>query len=150
MKIHLKQISAEGLHVEGEEECPIAEVIGQEVRCAGPLRYSLDVGLSGDALWANGTLSQPVEVNCVACLEPFVHTIEVNPFALHTELTGPEIVDLTPMMLEDILLNLPAYPRCDRDAGRTCAAATAEASDELAEAERKREAAWSALDRLKL
>ena len=26
MKIHLKQIPADGLHLEGEEDCPIAEL----------------------------------------------------------------------------------------------------------------------------
>ncbi len=29
--------------------------------------------------------------------------------------TGPELVDLTPAIREDILLALPPYPRCDWD-----------------------------------
>ncbi len=56
MKVHLRQIPADGLHLEGEEDCPIPELEKDGVVCAGPLRYSLDVGLSEGALWANGTL----------------------------------------------------------------------------------------------
>ena len=67
-------------------------------------------------------------------------------FALHTELHGPETVDLGPFMREDILLNLPAHPRCDREGGRVCKLAKSEA----ASPETKRKPDWSALDKLKL
>src|SRR5205814_523494 len=77
----------------------------------------------------------------------FVHDIKVPAFALHTELHGPETVDLGPLMREDILLNLPAHPRCDREGGRVCKAA---AETIAAAAETKRKADWSALDKLKL
>ena len=90
------------------------------MRCAGPLRYALDVGISEGALWANGQLTQPVELRCVRCLEPFPFDIRVQDFTVHTDLTGPEEIDLTPFMREDILLNLPAYPHCDREGGRVC------------------------------
>ena len=57
VKIHLRQIPAEGLHLEGEEDCPIPQLDPEEARCAGPLRYALDVGISEGALWANGELT---------------------------------------------------------------------------------------------
>jgi uncharacterized metal-binding protein YceD (DUF177 family) len=144
MKIHLKRIPAEGLHLEGEEECPLTEV--EDLRCLGPLQYELDLGISEGALWANGSLAQPVELQCVSCLEPFSHTIAVPAFALHTELKGPETVDLTPFMREDLLLNLPAHPHCDRDGGRVCQASHLAAVEPQA----KRKPDWSALDKLKL
>jgi uncharacterized metal-binding protein YceD (DUF177 family) len=150
VKIHLKQIPAEGLHLEGEEDCPIPELETEGIRCAGPLHYDLEVGVSAGALWANGTLRQPVEISCVACLEKFVYDITVPAFALHRELQGPEVVDLAPFIREDILLSLPAHPRCDRDAGRVCKAVktTAEAKPEATAA--KREHDWEALDKLKI
>jgi tetratricopeptide (TPR) repeat protein len=98
MKIHLKQIPHDGLHLEGEEDCPIKELQTDDIRCAGPLRYDLEVGISEGALWANGSLEQPVELRCVSCLETFPYDIKVPAFALHTELHGPEAVDLTPLM----------------------------------------------------
>ena len=146
MKVHLKQIPPEGLHLEGEEDCPIPELEGEEVRCAGLLRYKIDLGISEGALWANGLLAQPVELRCVSCLEKFRHEITVPAFALHTELRGPEVIDLTPFMREDLLLNLPAHPHCDRDGGRACKASY----DEIAGQELKRKPDWSALDKLKL
>jgi uncharacterized metal-binding protein YceD (DUF177 family) len=146
MKVHLKQIPAAGLHLEGEEECPISELDAEGIRCAGPLRYNIDIGISSGALWANGSLSQPVELRCVSCLEKFVHEIEVPAFAVHTELRGPETVDLTPFIREDLLLNLPAHPHCDRDGGRICKAKHIE----MPEQDAKRESDWSALDKLKL
>jgi uncharacterized metal-binding protein YceD (DUF177 family) len=146
MKIHLKQIPPEGLQLEGEEDCPIPDLAKEGVRCAGPLRYNLDVGISDGALWANGTLKQAVEVSCVACLEKFVHEIKVPAFALHTELHGPETVDLTPFFREDILLNLPPYPHCDREGGKVCKAPVSK-SDQTPAA---RKPDWSALDKLKL
>jgi uncharacterized metal-binding protein YceD (DUF177 family) len=147
MKIHLKQIPPEGLRLEGDEHCPIPELEAEGVRCTGPLRYKIDLGVSGGALWANGSLMQPVELRCVSCLEKFVYEIRVPAFALHTELTGPETIDLTPFIREDILLNLPAHPHCDRDGGRICKA-TAHAQTAAPEAKGKSD--WSALDKLKI
>ncbi len=149
MKIHRRQISPEGLHLEGEEECPIADLAAEGIICAGPLSYALEIGITDGDLWANGTLSQPVTLSCVACLEAFPHTIEVHAFALHTQLPGPELIDLTPYIREDLLLALPPHPRCDRDGGRVCKGARTE--DEKAAGDvPPRKPDWSALDKLKL
>ena len=147
MKVHLKQIPPEGLHLEGEEDCLIPELESDGVRCVGPMQYQIDLGVSEGSLWANGSLNQPVELTCVGCLDKFVHDIKVPAFALHTELHGPETVDLGPFMREDILLNLPAHPRCDREGDRVCKTA---ADTIAAAAETKRKPDWSALDKLKL
>ena len=146
MKIHLKQIPTEGLHLDGDEECPIPELEAEGIRCVGPLHYNLDLGVAGGALWASGSLSQPVELRCVWCLERFVHEIQVPAFAVHMDLPGPETVDLTPFMREDILLNLPAHPHCDRDGDRICKARQLKTEEQDA----TRKSDWSALDKLKL
>ena len=146
MKIHLKQIPAQGLHLDGDEDCPIHDLEAEGIRCAGPLHYNIDLGIAGGALWARGSLSQRVELSCVSCLEKFVYEIRVPGFAVHTELQGPETVDLTPFMREDLLLNLPAHPRCDRDGDRVCKAK----KTRTAEQDAKRKLDWSALDKLKL
>jgi len=146
MKIHLKQIPPQGLHLDGDEDCPLHNLETEGIRCAGQLHYSIDLGIAGGALWARGSLSQPVELSCVSCLEKFVHEIKVPAFAVHTELHGPETVDLTPFMREDLLLNLPAHPRCDRDGNRVCKGK----KPATAEEDLKRKPDWSALDKLKL
>ena len=146
MKVHLKQIPSQGLHLEGEENCPIQELESEEIRCTGPLHYDIDIGVAGAGLWANGSLSQPVELRCVSCLEKFVHEIRAPAFAVHMELRGPETVDLTPGVREEILLNLPAHPHCDRDGNRVCKAKKLKATEQ----QLKRKSDWSALDKLKI
>jgi uncharacterized metal-binding protein YceD (DUF177 family) len=146
VKVHLKQIPAQGLHLKGEEDCPIQGLEAEGIRCAGPLHYDLDVGVAGSALWANGSLSQPVELRCVSCLENFFHEIQVPAFALHTELHGPETVDITPFMREDLLLSLPAHPRCDKNGNQVCKANRTQTLEQ----DTKRKSDWSALDKLKL
>jgi uncharacterized metal-binding protein YceD (DUF177 family) len=146
MKVHLKQIPPEGLHLEGEEDCPLSGLEEEDVRCAGPLQYNINIGVAEGGLWANGSLSQPVELRCVSCLERFAHRIKVPNFSIHTELRGPEVVDLTPFIREDLLLNLPAHPHCDRDGGHVCKSIYAK----IADVDLKPESNWSALDKLKL
>jgi uncharacterized metal-binding protein YceD (DUF177 family) len=146
VKIHLKQVPAHGLHLDGDEDCPIHDLEAEGIRCAGRLNYDIDVGIAGGALWARGSLSQPVELSCVSCLEKFVHEIQVPAFAVHSELQGPETIDLTPFIREDLLLDLPAHPRCDRDGNRVCKAK----QSETVEHDTKRKSDWSALDKLKL
>jgi uncharacterized metal-binding protein YceD (DUF177 family) len=149
VKIHLRQIPAAGAHFEGKEDCPIQDLEQDEARCAGPLEYNLDIGISEGALWANGSLLQPVELRCVNCLETFVHEIRVQNFALHLDLTGPEMIDFTPLIREELLLNLPAHPHCDRDGGRQCKGPR-ETATVKSETKVRREHDWEALDKLKL
>jgi uncharacterized metal-binding protein YceD (DUF177 family) len=152
VKVHLKQIPPEGLHLEGEEDCLITDLESEGIRCAGPMQYQIDLGMAEGSLWANGLLQQPVELTCVGCLEKFVHDIKAPAFAVHTELHGPETFDLSPFMREDILLNLPAHPRCDADGTRKCKAAAkrADTQEDRQGREAKLERDWGALDRLKL
>jgi len=146
MKVHLKQIPAQGLHLEGEEDCPIKELESEGIRCAGRLHYDIDLGVAGGALWANGLLSQPVELRCVLCLEKFRHEIRVPAFAVHMELHGPESVDLTPSIREEVLLNLPVHPHCDRDGRGACNAKHVKSAD----FDTKRRTVWSALGQVEM
>ena len=47
---------------------------------------------------------------------------------------------------EDLLLNLPAHPHCDRDGDRVCRAKQVTTEEQDA----RRKSDWSALDKLKL
>jgi uncharacterized protein len=120
MKIHLRQIPDGGSHLEGEESPTILEDGLDTIRPLGPIRYDLDVGVSGTGLFATGSLSLPAEFECVSCLEHFARPVDVPDFAMQTELNGSETVDLTPFFREDILLSLPAYPHCDWDGRKVC------------------------------
>ncbi len=94
------------------------EEAGAEI--AGELSYSLEAGVSDGGFWARGTLRLPVILCCVNCLEKFTTEISVPDFAMQTELDGMDWIDLTEWLREDILLNLPPYPKCDSDGGKIC------------------------------
>ncbi len=147
MKIYLRQIpQGETLHIEDEADPAFLELEAADIQPVSPLRYSLDVGISDDGLFAAGSLSVRVKMRCVACLEEFETEIAVDPFALQKELSGREEVDLAPEIREDIHLALPAHPRCDADGRKTCPASFPQAP---ADASTPSGPAWNALDKLK-
>jgi uncharacterized protein len=155
MKVHLKQIPPEGSHIEGEDTSVDLDVGNEEyLKCLGPVKYSLDLGLSESGLFATGTLEINLELECVGCLEKFKYPLTVSDFALQTELEGAETVDLTPFVREDILLNLPHYPRCDWDGRKVCQGAlqykSKAGSDKEPKPQQPAVEAWNELDKLKV
>jgi uncharacterized metal-binding protein YceD (DUF177 family) len=155
MKVHLNQIPFDGKHLEGEEDPQILDLHDAGITPLGPVRYSLDVGLSGGGLFATGQLSTDLQIVCVSCLEDFLLAIRIDDFACQVELTGAEMVDLTPLAREDILLALPPHPRCDWDGRKRCQPALA-ASDldrnpsQDPQGSPAQPDVWGALDHLKL
>jgi uncharacterized protein len=146
--VHLRQIPPEGKHLEGEEDAACLELSEVGAKPAGPVRYALDVGLSGGGLFATGQVSVPVELHCVACLQPFVFDAKVDPFAAQVEIDGRELVDLTPSVREELLLALPNHPRCDFISGHSCSYQRPDSSG--GGPEKSAESAWDQLDKLKL
>jgi uncharacterized protein len=120
MHVHLKQIPAEGIHLEGKEPADFLDLNESQIHAVGPVEYSLDIGLSSSGLFITGTLGVDVALECVSCLSQFVYPIHLQNFAAQIELTGPELVDLTPWVREDILLALPVHPHCDWDGKTKC------------------------------
>lgn len=150
MKVHINQIPTEGLHLEGEDPSSILELPEDGIQATGPISYSLDVGLSEGGLFATGTLEVPLSCQCVACLEAFPYSVQIEDFACQIDLTGPETVDLTDHLREDILLALPPHPHCDWNGERTCKAAFRAKSEAAEEPLPDTREVWGALDQLKL
>lgn len=151
MKVHLAQIpQGETLHLEGEEDAAPLELEAAGAMPAGPLEYSLDIGLSDGGLFATGRLAVPVRMTCVSCLEPFEREVVSDPFALQMELPGGELVDLTPEVREDIHLLLPAHPKCDQGGDKTCPARfpSGARTSPMPTEKAARPAIWQALDQL--
>jgi uncharacterized metal-binding protein YceD (DUF177 family) len=148
MKVHINQIPPEGRLFEGEDPNQILELTGTEVVPISPVEYALDVGLSDGGLFATGRVGVKLECTCVGCLERFVYPVEVDDFAIQVELTGAEEIDLTEPIREDILLALPAHPRCDWNGERTCPGIDRQASPPVSEPEDSD--VWSALNQLKI
>ena len=148
MKVHLKQIPAEGIHLEGKEEGDIFELEDDQVHPIGSVEYSLDIGMSGSSLFATGEIGADFELVCVSCLKRFVYPVHIRNFAAQIELSGNELVDLTPWLREDILLALPAHSHCDWDRKSVCVGPRLKYQN--VEKESNGSHAWDILDDLKL
>lgn len=101
------------MHLEGEEDPAFLGLEEAGAAAVGPLRYSVDAGVSEGGLFVTGSLSLRVRFTCVVTLEPFEKEISIPDFATQKELGGAELVDLSPEIREDIHLALPAHPRSD-------------------------------------
>ncbi|MFV0336805.1 MAG: YceD family protein [Chthoniobacterales bacterium] len=113
MKIHIRQLPHGTGHFSGEDDASGFGLERADARPLGPVYYDIDVGLSGGGLWAAGKLSFRVELTCVRTLEKFPYDMEIPDFSTQIELHGSECIDLTPIVREDIFLNLPPYPKKD-------------------------------------
>lgn len=151
MKVHLNQIPLDGTqHYEGEIPSSVLELKPEDGVALTPIHYSLDAGVSGDGLFAVGSLRVRLQLCCVACLQNFEKELDLPDYAAHVELTGPELVDLTPEIREDILLLLPSHPRCDADGSRECPVAFQDAPGApLSEDPDAASSAWNALNQIK-
>ena len=154
MKIHLRQIPEDGLHLEGEESSAAYDLPAEDhLRPLGPLHYSLDAGSSATSLWVTGEIDLDLELECVRCLEKFEYPLVVPDVVMQTELPPQETVDLTPYLREDILLALPAHPHCDWSGERVCPGRQ-EAKGESAESAEgegdpaRASSAWEVLDQI--
>jgi uncharacterized metal-binding protein YceD (DUF177 family) len=146
MKVHLLQIPQGGTyHLEGEEDAAGLGLADAGATAVSPLSYSLDAGVSDGGLFVTGRVSVRVRMRCVVCLAEVERDIVADPFAMQTELTGREQIDLTPFVREDIHLLLPAHPRCD--AGCECAVADTRCAGR--DSSEGTGSAWDALDQLK-
>jgi uncharacterized metal-binding protein YceD (DUF177 family) len=148
VKIHLRQLTHGTAHLEDDLDPAFLELETMGVTSTGPVHCSLDVGMSDGGLFATGSLSIPVKMECVACLRTFDTELTVRDFAAQEDLEGRESVDLTPAIREDILLTLPSHPRCDAD-GRTKCPAKFQSAPAAPLTEEVDRSTWDALDQLK-
>jgi len=133
------------LHLEGEEDAAALDLPAAGAVAVSPLSYSLDIGVSDGGLFATGWVRVKVRMVCVVCLAEFEREIEVSPISLQRELTGNEVIDLTPLVREDVHLAVPAHPRCGTGDACQAACKTVLHANQYPIGD----AAWSALDKLK-
>jgi uncharacterized metal-binding protein YceD (DUF177 family) len=147
MKIQVNQIPPEGAAFEGKEQEDILRLDEPGIRPVDSLSYSLFAELDNRNLLVRGTLSLPVELDCVSCLQPFLYSLVVRDFMVQIPVGPNDNVDLTEFMREDIVLALPAHPRCDWDESRVCSGPK---TLKTGEDEPAPSNAWAALDELNL
>jgi uncharacterized protein len=122
------------------------------------LKYDLEIQRLEDGLLAQGELSLVLDCQCVRCLKKFQHTLMLRGWAEHVPLTGEEsapvvndCVDLTALVREDILLEFPQHPLCDRECGGLPDAAKGQTRNHRGAGQPAAgSSAWAELNKLKL
>jgi uncharacterized metal-binding protein YceD (DUF177 family) len=120
--VNLRHLETHTLRLEGH--VPVEELDldprDEVIRVAEPLVHDLEVEKLEDGLLVRGRLSLNLACQCVRCLKPFQHHLELGGWTCHLPLSGEErvvvvndCVDLTPYVREDILLAFPRHPLCD-------------------------------------
>ena len=138
------EISAAELDFEGVDEL---------IRVREPLRYDLEVEQNGPALLVRGSLALNLDCECVRCLKPFRHPLELEDYSLVVPLEGEDkapvqndLADLTPYVREDILLAFPQHPLCEAECDRLPPALPNKQPGATAQGEKS---AWDELNKLK-
>lgn len=149
--IHLNHIPVDGsLHVNEDLDPAFLNLEATNWAPTSPVHCTFDVSVTGQNLLALGQASITIEAACVKCLQEFVSMLTASGLALHKELDGRELVDLTEELREDILLILPSHPRCDADGSRECPATFRSAPDSaIDDSTSGASDAWNVLDQFK-
>jgi len=156
LQVNIRHLEAKEIVLQGE--LPVAELdLDQHdelVHPRLPLRYDVTAQMLDAAILVQGRLELTLDCECARCLKPFQFQIELAPWAAHMPLEGPEkavikddLADLTPLVREDILLELPQHPLCEAD----CAGLPVRAKESKTKGAGQMEnsSAWSELNKLK-
>jgi uncharacterized protein len=156
MIIKLREIPPEGTVIEGEEPGDVFNLDEDAIRPSGLVHYRFQASIQEGNLLLTGAIEAPFELRCVRCLEFHQKTVRLDPYDLFEPTENRISMDLTERVREDILLDLPGYPRCEEaDTPRKCQPPARfgregdfkPLDDEIADDPRKTDV-WSALDDL--
>jgi uncharacterized protein len=154
--VNLRHLENKEVHLEGEITARELDFEGLDevIKVNEPLRYDLEVEMSGANLLVQGSLALTLDCECVRCLKPFQFSVELDPYAALVSLEGEDkapvvndLVDLTPYLREDILLAFPQHPLCEAECDRLPPVPPGEPSGT---SERSEKTAWDELNKLKL
>ncbi len=111
--IPLEEFPEEGLRLEGEVSGAIFGIDEADLRSTGPLHYDVEVQLYDTELVLRGSVSAPFRMRCVRCLEEFDYVLELDGLTLSADVKDKLSVDLTEELREELVLELPPYPKCE-------------------------------------
>lgn len=121
MFVDLRRIPDEGLLLDGEEPSEVFDLEDEAVRAVSPIRYRLLATIRKSKLFLDGWIEAAFELRCGRCLEFFPLTVRIDPCQIVEIVENTETMDLTDRIREDILLDLPGYPKCEQaDSARIC------------------------------
>lgn len=110
--ISLEDWPEEGRRLEGELDGALFDIDGEEIRRSGNLRYCLDADIFGTELVLRGSLSALFRFICARCLTEFDDEIVLDGLSLSVDVQNRSSVDVTDLLREELVLELPQYPKC--------------------------------------
>jgi uncharacterized metal-binding protein YceD (DUF177 family) len=122
LQIDVRNIDVEEMDFAGEIPAKVFELENDVLsKPLTGLKYRVHIQLAGKELVASGDLEAEFDCCCAKCGEFFSTSVRTPSFLRAYDLSeGVEILDLTPDLREDLLLELPAYPACAEAATGTC------------------------------
>lgn len=153
MIIEIAKISEQGSTYTGELPAEVMDLEGDKfIQPDGPVAYELNADVVSDQVIIQGWVEARLKLLCVVCADFFSTTVRVSSFLRAYPIEpGLEVIDLTGDIREDILLEVPHYPRGAADEQEQCR----ECGRDLKEKEPEPPAGsppdlWNPLDQLKL
>lgn len=113
LEIDMAQLPEEGKAYSGVLDPKVFGLTEKDVKPVGGLEYDLYVQRFDDELLLRGYLGAPFEFTCVRTNKLFVQTISLEEAAVSLEVLSGT-VDATEAIREEVLINLPDYPKCDQ------------------------------------
>ena len=141
MRVRLDQVRDRPFRWDQTEAVGVAEIGHPDVQAIGPVRWRGEIRFADPGFLLTANLSYPQTLGCQRCLEPLEQPVEeelqlllmpgaaapASPeHALEAEELGmvevPEDdeLDLRPLLLEQIQLNVPMKPLCRQDCAGLC------------------------------
>ena len=111
--IPLEEFPEEGLFVEGEADGALFGIDNTGAQSVGPLSYSLEAQLYETELVLRGSISATFRMRCDRCLREFDYTVDIEELTISCDVRGKVVADVTEDLREEILLELPGYPKCE-------------------------------------
>ncbi len=98
----------------------LPELSHGDVQCADDICYSLSARIyDAKQFVAEVQMQVPLNLRCERCLREFRHSLPVQA-VINREVSAEQVeIDLAEQLREEILLNLPTYPKCEY-AGLKC------------------------------
>jgi len=160
MVVNLRHLEAHNVSLEGDLAAAELDIDTRDevIHVAQPLHYRAEVQKVENGLLVQGRLRLTLDCQCVRCLKPCQHEVNLPNWTCHVPLQGEDrapvvsdCVDLTPYAREDILLEFPRHPLCDaecRGLPGTSSGRTKRTSG--ANKNQAGSSAWAELNKLKL
>ena len=111
--ISLIDFPEEGRTVRGELDGALFGIDSDALHSTGPLAYELELQLYETELVVRGQVSAPFSLRCDRCLAHFDYTVELPDFTMSYDVKGKAELDITDDLREELILALPAYPKCE-------------------------------------